>query len=250
MMGETTGISWCDSTFNPWIGCIKVSAGCAHCYAERETKRWGKDLWGSQAERQITSAGYWKQPLKWQAQAARTGGAWRVFCGSFCDVFEDHPAVEWTRVVLWGLIEQTPNLMWLLLTKRPENMRRFLPMRWLEGGAPDHVWLGVSAENQATYRERVSQLAAIPARIRFVSAEPLLGPIDLGRVGLRFDWIIIGGESGPQHRLMDIEWARDILRQCRETNIPAFMKQLGGWPDKRTDPSQWAEDLRVQEFPE
>lgn len=245
-MGETTGISWCDSTFNPFLGCSKVSSGCKNCYAERESKRWGKDLWGPKAQRQMTSAAYWKQPVKWNALAAAASGRpWRVFCGSMCDVFEDHPDVTLAREALWALIEATPHLTWLLLTKRPENIERFSP----QDGFPNHVWLGVSAENQETYELRVSQLVATPAFVRFVSAEPLLGPIDLGGLALMVDWVIVGGESGPQCRPMRVEWACDLLRQCREMRKAFFFKQMGGWPNKRTDPMGWLEDLRVQEFP-
>lgn len=263
-MGKQTSISWCDSTFNPWIGCTKVSPGCAHCYAERESKRWGKNLWGPRADRQITSDPYWRQPLKWDEGAAASGKPWRVFCGSFCDVFEDHYQIigSGARTRLFKLIEDTPHLTWLLLTKRPENIAGAIPKRWAMG-LPENVWIGVSAEDQQRYMERVQILVRIPARVRFISAEPLLGPINLGLPGTAnaalgigyqpyyrlLHWVIVGGESGPGHRAMNIEWARDLLRQCREAEVSFFFKQIGGWPHKRHDPSQWPEDLRVQEFP-
>lgn len=125
-MGSTTKISWCDSTFNPWIGCTKISPACANCYAADMMHRWGKDLWGPGKPRQRTSAANWRQPLKWEAEAARTGIRRKVFCGSLCDCLDPEVPIEWLADLL-GLIFRTPHLDWLLLTKRPEMWHHEFP---------------------------------------------------------------------------------------------------------------------------
>lgn len=131
-MGVTTGIAWTDHTFNPWIGCAHVSPGCDHCYAEAGTsariaRGRGLPLWGEGAARQVTSPDYWKQPLRWDRAAAKEGVRRRVFCASLADVFEDRRDLDAARCALWDMIEQTPNLDWLLLTKRPQNVLRLAP---------------------------------------------------------------------------------------------------------------------------
>lgn len=245
-MGEKTGISWTHHTFNPWMGCVKVSPACANCYAERETLRWGKELWGSDAPRQVTSDSYWKQPLRWNREAEKAGERRRVFCASLADVFEDRRDLDEHRTRLWNLIEETPGLDWLLLTKRPENVAKLAPSLWLpgiatgSGGAwPEHVWLGTTVESQEWANRRIPALVKIPARVRFLSCEPLLGPIDLtpwlgdwqARAAIK--WVIVGGESGPRSREMKDEWVRSILAQCKASLVPFFMKQgFGNHPDK------------------
>lgn len=247
-MGETTGISWTHHTFNPWWGCQKVSDGCKHCYAEHlAVNRRKMPIWGPAAttHRKMMSEDYWKQPLKWNRKAAEAGVRERVFCASMADVFEDHPDVVEARARLWELIEQTPALDWLLLTKRPENI-----VGMVESMLPYNVWLGTSAETQDQLDKRAHQLTYSYAgrwgKHHFLSLEPLLGPIDLRRylqdqcgyycdeaVGhvdhnVRIDWVIVGGESGPGCRPMDPQWARDIRDQCREAGIAFFFKQHGG----------------------
>lgn len=241
-MGENSKIEWTDNTFNPWIGCTKVSPGCAECYAETlMDKRYGRVKWGPQGTRERTSESNWKQPLKWQRQAEREGRRFRVFCASLADVFEDNPQVADWRSDLWDLIELTPSLDWLLLTKRPENIRRFTK-RWdtLEQ-LPANIWIGTSVENQEQAEKRIPELLRIPAAVRFLSCEPLLGPIDFDNVipgGISavdgpyvpgIHWVIAGGESGPNARPMRPDWARSLRDQCKAAGVPFFFKQWGEW---------------------
>lgn len=212
-MGETTKIGWTDHTFNPWIGCTKISEGCKHCYAETMAKRapslvYGPQkgqggprahlpVWGERAPRRVTSAENWRQPLRWDRAAAKAGVRRRVFCASLADVFEDvagslvndpNTMAEW-RVRLWGLIDECSSLDWLLLTKRPENIARMVPSLWLPGIAtgsggrwPAHVWIGTTVEDQEHAAKRLPHLLRIPAPVRFVSYEPALGPVDFTRI--------------------------------------------------------------------
>jgi protein gp37 len=183
-MAEETRIEWADHTFNPWIGCTKVSPACDHCYAEAQADRYWKaeGLW--QGNRKRTSANNWRQPLKWNRDAAafreRTGEAPMVFCASLADVFDNQVPDEWRRD-LWELINVTPKLIWLLLTKRPQNIRKMLPPSWLEPSPYGwhNVWLGTTVENQEEADRRIPHLLAAPAAKRFLSCEPLLGPVDL-----------------------------------------------------------------------
>lgn len=253
-MGENTHIEWCDHTFNPWIGCSKVSPGCEHCYAEKlMDKRMGKVKWGPQGTRLRTSDANWRKPVAWNRKAAEAGVMHRVFCASLADVFEDRPEVVGWRSELFELIRATPNLVWLLLTKRPENVMS------MAGSIPYNVWLGTSVENQATADERVPHLLGCPAALRFVSVEPLLGPVDFERGGWSLlrrlesprrkvhwergvDWIIVGGESGPKARPMHPQWARSIRDQCREAGVPFFFKQWGEWTPRIPDFGQLGRD--------
>ncbi len=266
-------------TFNPWTGCTKVSAGCAHCYAETMSKRWGKDIWGDKP-RVKTSASYWKQPLKWNAEAQASGIRRKVFCASFADVFEDLLELHRYRADLFKLIEDTPMLDWLLLTKRPEHIIKLVPEQWLEDW-PTNVWAGTSVEDQAAADKRIPELLKVPARIRFLSAEPLLGSIRLDAIGQRgcagthshrarhgdgtagevphhhhdaacdkgIHWVIIGGESGPGFRPMRGAWALELIQQCKERGLAAYMKQLGGHPDKGEDLEVMLKELRVRQWP-
>jgi protein gp37 len=230
-MGTETGIEWCDHTFNPWVGCTKVSPGCDHCYAEGWAKRTGgAALW--QGERRRTTAANWRQVLKWNAQAAAAGERKRVFCASLADVFDNQVPDTW-RQDLWCLILDTPNLDWLLLTKRPQNIAKLVPGSWSEQGYRN-VWLGTTAENQAEADRRIPHLLAVPAAVRFLSCEPLLGPVDLRAVSWghsnalhRIDWVIAGGESGPGARPMHPNWARGLRDQCAAAGVPFFFKQWG-----------------------
>jgi protein gp37 len=200
-------IAWTDNTFNPVMGCTKVSPGCKHCYAETlTTNRMGLHLWGDRAARQVTSAANWRKPLTWNAQAEREGRRLKTFCGSLCDVFEDHPTVAAVRPRLWDLIRRTPHLDWQLLTKRANNIAPSLPPDW--GDGYPNVWLGVSIESNE-YISRADALRAIPAVVRFVSYEPALGPlVNLNLTGI--DWLIYGGESGPKFRAHDLTWPREM----------------------------------------
>ena len=251
-MGETSSISWTDATFNPWIGCTKVSQGCKLCYAETQNNRyqWNPAGWGPGATRKRTSAANWKKPNEWAKKARAEGVTRRVFCASLADVFDAEVDQSW-RADLFGMIDDINarhgGLEWLILTKRPENIDLMLPERW-KRDRPDYVRIGVTVEHQETMMRMAYLLAAWKGK-NFVSYEPALGPLFLGAFRNSVDWLICGGESGAGCRSFDIEWARSIRDECKQSNIPFFMKQLGGHPDKRHDPAEWPEDLRVQEFP-
>lgn len=197
-MGENSTIQWTDHTFNPWIGCAKVSPGCAHCYAEElMDTRYGRAKWGQDGTRVRTSVETWRDPLKWNRSAGNVGQRARVFCASLADVFEDRPELQPWRADLFRLIDSTPNLDWLLLTKRPENIGRMWHTRshvedgGLEWGKSeptakrfkrDNVWLGTSIEDQERWDARVPELLRYRdlAAVLFLSAEPLLGKINAG----------------------------------------------------------------------
>lgn len=222
-MGEISKIPWTNATFNPWLGCQKISPGCAHCYAESQHKRMPfGNLWGPDAERHVTSDDYWRQPLKWNAAAEKTGERRRVFCGSMCDVMEDLPELEPIRHRLYSLICQTLSVDWLLLTKRPENFRRFLPEAWLRKPMPN-VWLMTTIESDRFY-ERADALVSVPAVVHGLSLEPLLGPLR-GLPLNHIEWAIVGAESGHNARPFDEDWARVIRDQCHYSGTPFFYKQ-------------------------
>ncbi len=276
-MSKDSAISWCHHSYNPWWGCFKVSDGCKNCYAETFSKRTGRDIWGPPAttERRLFGDAHWREPLKWDRAAQEAGERHRVFCASMADVFEDHPAVWNERNRLWDLIAETTNLDWLLLTKRPENVMRMVPMDWSHHW-PEYVWLGTSVENQQAADERIPHLLASPAAVRFLSCEPLIGPLDLpfdnisnlpplpGTEWLQpptsslgwyrindfepaISWVIVGGESGPKHRPMDVAWLRSIVEQCREAGVAVFTKQDSGlYPGRQ---GRIPDDYWVHQFP-
>ena len=227
-MAQYSSIEWTDHTFNPWWGCTKVSAACDHCYAETWARRMGFDIWTHGRPRRFLSDAYWQQPHRWNKDAAKTGRRARVFCASMADVFEWKRGLATWRHRLWQLIDDTPHLDWLLLTKRPHLASRLTP--W---GAswPCNVWLGTTAEDQRWAEKRLPSLRAIPATVRFLSCEPLLGPVDLdpwladGTV----QWVIAGGESGPRARPSDPAWFLDLLTQCIRHGTPFHFKQWGEW---------------------
>lgn len=289
-MAEKTEISWTDATFNPWWGCQKVSPACDHCYAERDAKRFaaGKVLWGVGSERRIfdvtTPAGkkHWDAPLTWaKTMPAKLGRRPRVFCASMGDVF-DKDASHDERVRLFDLIERTPELDWLLLTKRIGNVKAYMPITWREG--QPNVWLGATVVNQEEADRDIPKLLDVRARVRFLSIEPMLGPIDLTNVPLggghghhEFDpiitgnplrraqrddpsvhWVIAGGESGPHARPPRLAWFRSLRDQCAAAGVPYHLKQVGEYsvhdigPDGEIEPpssmslrgiKQWREDL-------
>jgi protein gp37 len=226
-MGKNSRIEWTNHTFNPWWGCTKVSAACKHCYAEAWAKRVGQDVWGPSADRRFFGEKHWSEPIQWDSEARVTGQRRRVFCASMADVFEDRRELDAWREKLWRLIDATPHLDWLLLTKRPETVIRLIPWsaHW-----PHNVWLGTTVEHQEAADARLLHLARLPAIIRFVSAEPLLGSLDLSPwLRSTIDWVITGGESGPKARPSSPSWFRDLLRQCRDAGVPFHFKQWGDW---------------------
>ena len=262
-MGEKTGIEWTDHSWSPWWGCTEVSPGCDNCYARTLSSRWGFDIWGAGKARRSMSESHWSQPIKWDAKARRDGVRAKVF-PSMCDPFDNEVPVEW-RDDFWALINHTPNLTWLLLTKRVSNAAKMVLPGWLTNW-PRNAWLGISVVNQDEADRDIPKLLAVPARVRFISYEPALGPITLAHSWMnRLSWIICGGESGPKARPFDLAWARSIIHQCRAF-IPCFVKQLGadprcdgvqfpaerrmgGWDLKGGDMELWPADLRVREFP-
>lgn len=253
-MGQDSKIEWTHHTFNPWWGCVKVSDGCTHCYAESFSKRYGHKIWGVDAERRFFGDKHWNEPLKWNREAEKAGERRRVFCASMADVFENRHDLHEPRARLFSLIKDTPMLDWLLLTKRPKNILDLLPQSW--ASLPNNIWLGTTCENQEQADKRIPELLAVPAAIRFLSCEPLLGPVDLFAVSKDpfggipgIDWVIVGGESGHGARTMAEMWARDLRDQCLNAGVPFFMKQMGGTIDKRHDLDDLPEDLRIRQFP-
>ena len=282
-MGQETGIGWTDHTFNPWWGCLKVSPGCENCYAEfLAVTRRKLPVWGpaSTTDRKRTTQP-WKDLPKWNAAAIRDGVRRRVFVASMADIFEDHPMVTEWRAEALALLERCTGLDVQLLTKRPENIRRMVPASWLTSW-PDHVWIGTTVEDQARAEKRIPLLLNVPARVRFLSVEPLLEAVDLRRYlggmarheveghaancdGSCFDlpavsWVIVGGESGYNARPFRQEWAASIAGQCVAADVPVFVKQMGSNPHNGpaplklrdragADPSEWPSMLRRQEFP-
>ncbi|WP_052692293.1 DUF5131 family protein [Teredinibacter purpureus] len=223
-MGENTLISWANYTFNPVIGCEKVSPGCDNCYAESWDKRFGGVQWQKSAPRRVTSESNWRKPLVWNRKEQGAISRPRVFCGSMCDVF-DKKIPPQTRSRLWELIKRTENLDWLLLTKRAVNIAKYLPHDW--GDGYPNVWLGVSVENKKHGYPRIEILKNIPAKVRFLSAEPLLEEIN--DVSLNaIDWLIVGGESGHNCRPMDPKWADGLRMLCKKYNTKFYFKQMGG----------------------
>lgn len=282
-MSENTKIEWCDHTFNPWEGCQKVGPGCDHCYAESRNARFAGGTavnWGPGAPRRRTSAANWRKPLQWNRDGtfyAIHGRRQRVFCASLADVFDNAVDPAWRRD-LFELIARTPNLDWLLLTKRISNARDMLNEvvdelscglnTWDELPWPT-VWLGATIVNQAEADRDIEKLLMTPARRRFLSMEPLLGPVDLrawfdptgvccmremqscedcpadapwihgpttqyaedgtGFSSPEIDWVIVGGESGHGARPMHPEWPRDLRDQCAAYGVPFLFKQHGEW---------------------
>lgn len=291
-MAENTKIEWCDHTFNPWEGCQKVGPGCDNCYAESRNARFAGGAainWGPGAPRRRTSASNWANPLKWNREAKLQHDAWegfkaqhteltdedliakgfikprrpRVFCASLADVFDNAVDPQW-RADLFALIQKTPYLDWLLLTKRIGNVTPMLAAM-AHGNDPDlrlldmmplpNVWIGATIVNQAEADRDIPKLLEVPARVRFLSMEPLLGPVDLTHIDVfggdaeiyplkgttdcvddegepatdvpALDWVIVGGESGPGARPMHPEWARSLRDQCAAAGVPFLFKQWG-----------------------
>lgn len=248
-MGANTKIEWATHSYNPWHGCTKVSPACDHCYAETLAKRVGFSetgskfpIWGKDTDRRFFGDAHWGEPLKWEREAEKSGERPRVFCGSMCDVMEDYngtghlvkESIAESRAWLYRLIERTPHLDWLLLTKRPQNFRRFLPQAWLDSPRAN-VWLLTTVESEQ-YLWRVRELLKTPAVVHGLSCEPLLGPLDLGLFLPAISWVIVGGESGPGARAMHPDWVRSLRDQCAAAGVAFLFKQWGTWwPISRTD---------------
>lgn len=277
-MGERTGIAWTRSTFNPWIGCTEVSPGCDGCYARELDKRHrygGATHWGAGVPRHPTSLGTWLNPERWNEIAAKeratgkiedrsdwhTPGFWPVF-PSMCDPFDNEVEndLRWT---FWQLVADTPNLSWLLLTKRIGNAAKMLPWKDQAEAWPN-VWIGASIVNREEAARDLPKLRATPAARRFVSFEPGLEEVDWTGQLEGIHQVIVGGESAQgkhKARPFVIGWARSTMRACRTAGVAFFMKQFGSNAVNRdgvahplkdragADPAEWPSDLRVQEFP-
>ncbi len=260
-MGFKTGISWTDHSFNTHWGCTPTAGdpACTNCYAMRDSKRYGLDIFGANRPRRFFGPEHWREPRKWDRLAEREGRVHRVFCDSMGDVFEDyHPfaaseetGLAYWRQQLWELIRATPHLFYLVLTKHPENIERMLPASL----APwPNLALGITAANQQWAERRLPILFRVPATLYFISVEPQLGSVDLTRLALpdagmlnaltgaltdpdarvhrggpSLGWVIAGGESGPRARPTHPEWPRSLQRQCQAHNVPFFYKQVGEW---------------------
>lgn len=254
-MGANTNIQWANFSFNPVIGCTRVSPACDRCYAAAWAKiyepnvKWGEP--GQKVAYRLTAPANWRMPHRWNKLAAKTAlldvPRPRVFCASLSDVFDNGWDPQW-RKDLWDLIDATPYLDWLLLTKRPQNIHEMLPADWGDKGW-DNVWLGTTVENQTEAERRIPHLLSVPAHVHFLSCEPLLGPLKLTpwlygspqHPGI--DWIIIGGESGPGFRMMDMNWVADLRVQCRDAKVPVFFKQDSSkkpGSKGRASPELWA----------
>lgn len=268
-MAEKTEIAWCDSTFNPWIGCTKVGPGCDNCYAEADFgQRKKRAVWGAGEPRSRTSVANWKNPMQWNKQhwaecpecgwrgnygtpshpvcekcgTAAVPARRRVFCSSLADVFDNEVPDAW-RMDLFSLIAQTPNLDWLLLTKRIGNVMKMCQRDGLMFDQLANVWIGATICNQEEADRDIPKLLSIPAKARFLSMEPLLGPVDLALLGTlprsqhtnytqvhdMLDWVVVGGESGPNARPMHPDWVRSLRDQCTEAGTPFLFKQWGEW---------------------
>lgn len=270
-MSGKTNIQWATDQWNPIVGCSVVSPGCTNCYAMRMAGTWLRGTEPYKGLTQDSKAGpVWNgkvrlleerlgDPLRWRAP--KDGSRRRVFVNSMGDLFHEAVPEGWISRV-FTVMALAPQHDFLVLTKRAERMREYIP----RAGHPiPNVWLGVSAEDQTRADERIPLLLDTPAAVRFVSAEPLLGKLDLFRPGLSLgnhgvNWVIVGGESGPGARPFDLAWARSIVAQCRSAGVPCFIKQLGSlvfenrceirFSDRKGgDPSEWPEDLRVREYP-
>lgn len=286
-MAENSAIEWTHHTFNPWWGCVKVSEACRNCYAATFAQRFGVE-WGPQARRRFASEKVWAEPVKWNRAAEKSGERKRVFCASMADVFEwlnpDHPDAEqmyYSRRRLFRLIEETPHLDWLLLTKRPENVLGLgadpstgVPMRWQTKGFPNNVWVGSTVEGEREADTRISELLKVPAKVLFLSMEPLLAPVELEQVRAndlaphfpehridvlrggtwnlghgftnhsdlpgRINWVICGGESGPGARPIHPDWATNLRDVCVSAEVPFFFKQWGDWIPRAQLPAGWS----------
>lgn len=274
-MTRNTAISWCDHTINFWWGCMKVSPACANCYAETMDARFHPALpdvknntplplaahWGPENSRMLRVEAASREAMRYQRFAAKNQHRWKVFANSMSDFFEDRRDLDLPRLEALELIQNTPRIDWLILTKRPEKVLELLARAqkiaqgqghlfdrnnrlaewlgwWLSGKAPANVWMGTTVEDQERADQRIPALLQVPAAVRFLSCEPLLGPVDLrftdcwlGYTPNRdlLHWVIVGGESGARARPMHPDWARGLRDQCAAAGVPFFFKQWGSW---------------------
>ncbi len=262
-----TKIEWCDETWNVLTGCTRVSPGCENCYAERLAATRMKNHPRYEGVSQMTPAGpRFTGEVRCHEQLLDVPRRWRkprmIFVSAQSDLFHPLVPAEFIAKVFATMAEARQH-RFQVLTKRPERAADLLndPPGGTTWPLPN-VWIGTSVEDQQRAEERIPLLSQIPAAVRFVSCEPLLGPIDLHKCEFSLDWVIVGAESGPGARPMRLAWARSIVEQCRTSRVACFVKQIGPRPivvgnyrqvvkhPKGGDPSEWPEDLRVREFPE
>jgi len=246
IMGERTAIAWCHHTFNPWWGCVEVSPACDHCYAREYAARMSPGLWGKDAPRRFFGDPHWDEPFRWNRRAEKLGERRRVFCASMADVLEDRAdavgrELGRARQRLWFTIANTPWLDWLLLTKRPQNYHRLVPVEILQLA---NVWPGTTVES-TEYAWRAGYLEVLAcAGPRWVSYEPMLGPLT-PLPAIR--WYIVGGESGESVRPLKIAWLRTFVTYCRAGGIPVFVKQDSA--RRAGQQGRIPDELWIQEFP-
>lgn len=260
-------------TFNGWWGCEHAppahephvpvherdvsSPACHNCYAEAFAKRVGHgDTWGTSSHWRFFGDGHWDDPIKWQREAAAMNETRAVFCGSMMDIGEDRRELDVHRDRIFALVEKTLNLRWLILTKRPDSLRRLVPWK---GAWPNNAWFGVTVEKRA-YLWRADEALKADAPVHFISYEPALGEVDFRRVlGSKrgtVQWLIFGTESGGKARLVPHELAASVVSQCRETGASPFIKQLdakllqlGRRGQAIKDLDAFPPDLRIREMP-
>jgi protein gp37 len=230
-MGKNSKIEWCDHTWNPWFGCTEVGPACDFCYARvLMDERYGKVTWGAGADRIRTSEANWREPFKWDRAASVAGKIATVFCLSLGDIWDNEVDPIWRRDA-FDVMRRTPNLFYLLLSKRIGNAPKMCDPFHGNPLLPSNCALGSTMINQEEWDRDIRKLkdAAIllQPRFTFASVEPMLGAID-ARNDLP-DWVIVGGESGPHARPMHPEWARDLHAQCKFSGVPFFFKQWGEW---------------------
>ena len=256
-MGANSSISWTHHTFNPWWGCTRVegSPACDECYAEDWAARcgYGPDakadkfpIWGAHEQRRFFGDKHWAEPLRWNSAAHAAGESARVFCASMADWAEGRPDQVASLQRLWGLIHQTPHLYWLMLTKRPQLIRKLCPL-----GGNQRVWQGVTAETQKWLDLRAEHLRDVESVVYWLSVEPMFEALrlpqwfmDLGPRG----WVICGGESGSRATPIDPDSARNLRDQCRESGVRFHMKQMSGRTKAQLEAIP--EDLMIRQYPE
>lgn len=236
-MGKDTGIGWADDTFSPWWGCVEVSEECTHCYAREFDARFGGKNWGKDGPRRTFGEKHWNEPLRWNASVLRGGyvgkaGPCRrlVFCSSMADVFESHDALDVERAKLWATIRATKALTWLLLTKRPQNIKRMLPDD-LNGA--DNIWLGTTCGLPASLWRVDALVNNSKAPVNFISMEPMLEETDVDLTGIQ--WIIQGTESGDGARPAQSAWFRKTRDACVGARVAYFNKQMDDGMDGVSD---------------
>lgn len=272
-MAWNSGIGWCHHTFNAWVGCSEAGYDCFNCYARLLMQdRFKRVQWGEDGTRERTKVKTWAKPVTWDKKARLHNTKFLVFGNSLNDILEDRPELEDWRFGFCQLMKDTPNLIWILLTKRPENFF-LLPKSWQES-PPDNVWFGLSVGDAQHYYERAPAFYDYfdSFSVRVLSLEPLIGPIEVERDQFRFfQWVYLGGESevsNPQAaRYMNPNWMRYVIEQCRAVDVSVFVKQMGtAWAsasrgkvsstpfdrgDKKGERMEfWPRDLRIREWPE